>query len=104
MATRLNPLLNSFISENQSGFIKGRLIMKNVLLAQEIAQNISKYNKGGNIIIKLDMAKAYDRMSWSFLQAVLLKFGFATTWVDWIMRLINNVWYSIVINGSRHVF
>ncbi|XP_049363185.1 uncharacterized protein LOC125827887 [Solanum verrucosum] len=53
----------------------GRLITENILSAQEIAQDITKYNKGGNIIIKLDMS--YDRMSWSFLHAVLLKFGFA---------------------------
>nr|XP_009802923.1 PREDICTED: uncharacterized protein LOC104248369 [Nicotiana sylvestris]XP_016436485.1 PREDICTED: uncharacterized protein LOC107762629 [Nicotiana tabacum] len=36
LSRRLNPLLNKIISEYQSGFIKGRIITENVLLAQEI--------------------------------------------------------------------
>lgn len=63
LAERLNPLLPKLISDNQSGFVKGRLITENILLAQEIIQNITKTNMGGNMFIKLDMAKAYDRMS-----------------------------------------
>lgn len=38
LARRLNPLLPKLISGNQSGFVKGRLITDNVLLAQEIIQ------------------------------------------------------------------
>ncbi|XP_019252901.1 PREDICTED: uncharacterized protein LOC109231716 [Nicotiana attenuata] len=88
LSSRLNPLLNKIISENQSGFIKGRTITKNVLLAQEIVQNIKQVNTGGNIIMKLDMAKAYDRMSWIFLMAVMRKFGFNEEWIDLIFRLL----------------
>lgn len=36
LSKRLNPLLPSMISENQSGFLKGRLITENILLTQEI--------------------------------------------------------------------
>nr|XP_016437813.1 PREDICTED: uncharacterized protein LOC107763827 [Nicotiana tabacum] len=37
LSRRLNPILGKLISENQSGFVKGRLITENILLAQEIA-------------------------------------------------------------------
>lgn len=63
LSIRLNRLLSKMISENQSGFIKGRLITESILLTQEIVQSIKRKNKGGNVVIKLDMAKAYDRMS-----------------------------------------
>lgn len=63
MSRRRNPILPRIISENQSGFVKGRSITHNVLLAQEIVYEISQKNRGGNMVIKLDMAKAYDRMS-----------------------------------------
>lgn len=63
LSLRLNPLLHKLISPNQSDFVKDRLIYENMLLAQEIIHNISDKNKGGNVVIKLDMAKAYDRMS-----------------------------------------
>jgi len=46
------------------------------MLAQEIVHGMSKPNVSGNIAIKLDMAKTYDRMDWNFLKEVLKRFGF----------------------------
>nr|XP_009786496.1 PREDICTED: uncharacterized protein LOC104234597 [Nicotiana sylvestris] len=56
------------------------------------------------MIIKLDMSKAHDRMSWIFLMAVMRKFGFSENWIDIIWRLVSNVWYYIIINGSGKGF
>lgn len=104
ISRRLNPLLNKLVSVNQSGFISGRLITENVMLVQKIIHNISKPNIGGNIVLKLDMVKTYDRMSWNFIMAVLNRFGFSATWINNIWRLISNVWYSILINSSINGF
>lgn len=41
----------------------GRRISENIMLAQEIIHQIRKPNIGCNVVIKLDMAKAYDRVS-----------------------------------------
>ena len=76
----LNPILHRLIYVNQSGIIPGILITENVVLAQEIIHGMSKH-----IVIKLDMAKANDRMPWNFLMDVLTRFGFSN-------RLINLVW------------
>ncbi|XP_059292008.1 uncharacterized protein LOC132045445 [Lycium ferocissimum] len=75
LANRLNPLLPALISENQSGLISGRLITDNVMLTQEIVHNISKNNKRGNVVLKLDMAKAYDRLHGFFTSSHGLKEG-----------------------------
>ena len=62
VSKRLSPILPSLISKNQSGFVKGRNISENIMLAQEIIHQIKKPNIGSNVIIKLDKAKAYDRV------------------------------------------
>lgn len=60
---RLVGLLPSIISSNQKGFVKGRSITKNVLLAQKAIRDINRRNKKQNMVVKLDMSKAYDRVS-----------------------------------------
>lgn len=66
--------------------------------------DIGKPVEGSNVVMKLDMAKAYDRVSWSFLCLMLRKLGFAESWIDIIHRYISNNWYTIIVNGSRHGF
>ena len=80
--------------------MKGRQISYNFLLAQELISRIRQSNRGGNVVLKLDMAKAYDKVSWLFLLQVLRWFGFGERWIDMIWRLISNVWFSVLINGS----
>ena len=46
------------------------------------------------------MCKAYDRMSWNFLRAVLTSMNFSSIWINWIMECISSVQYAILLNGS----
>lgn len=50
------------------------------------------------MVLKLDMAKTYDRMSWLFILKVLQQFGFEERLVDMVWRLLSNYWYSIIVN------
>lgn len=104
LSRRMNPLLPKLISENQSGFVKGRAITENVLLTHEIVHGISEFNRGSSMMIKLDMAKAYGRMSWPFLTSVMRQFGFSEGVIKLIWRLLARVWYIIIINGKREGF
>ncbi|WMV32542.1 hypothetical protein MTR67_025927 [Solanum verrucosum] len=83
---------------------KGRNISENVLLAHEVISNIRLRGKPDNMVIKLDMAKAYDMVEWNFLIKVLEKMGFGAEILDMIWRLIANNWYSVIINGQNHGF
>ena len=57
-------------------------------------------SKEKSMFIKLDMAKAYDRVSWEFLQKILLTFGFVEEWVDWIISCVTSPSFSVLINGE----
>ncbi|KAL6191896.1 hypothetical protein ACLB2K_038285 [Fragaria x ananassa] len=54
----------------------------------------------GVMSLKLDMSKAYDRMEWVFLEAVLLRLGFNEDWVRLVMQCVSTVSYSFFINGK----
>lgn len=100
LATRIRPLLPRLISPEQSGFIVGREIHENILLALEMVNSLESRCRGMNIIVKLDMQKAFDRVSWSFLQAVLLKFGFPARLVELRLSNLRATRLSVLINGA----
>nr|XP_009768841.1 PREDICTED: uncharacterized protein LOC104219801 [Nicotiana sylvestris] len=101
----LVELLPNIISEEQAGFVKGRSIVENILLIQEIIKDIRLRTKAGpNVVIKLYMTKAYDRLSWLFLTKILRKMGFPKALIGLIFDLIGNNWYSILINGQPNGF
>lgn len=102
MTNRLKPCLNSIISDKQSAFIKGRLLTDNALIAYEINHFIRRKTQGkvGIAGLKIDVSKAYDRLEWSFIENMLLKFGFHYRWISRIMLCVQSVSYSFLQNGQ----
>lgn len=64
LLNRLQPFINDWIAPNQNGFIKSRNIADNILLANELMQYIHKAKrvKTNWCALKIDMAKAYDKL------------------------------------------
>jgi hypothetical protein len=48
----------------------------------------------------LDFEKAFDQVSWNFLQASMLQLGFDTEWISWVMALYRGVSVTMEINKS----
>ncbi|XP_019166906.1 PREDICTED: uncharacterized protein LOC109162678 [Ipomoea nil] len=101
LANRMKPLLEDIISDSQSAFLPGRLISDNILIASEVGHYLRRKQLGqvGWAALKLDMAKAYDRMEWSFVSDMLVGLGFDAKWVQLIMLCIQTVRYRVLING-----
>ncbi|KAL0406375.1 UNVERIFIED_CONTAM: hypothetical protein Slati_3951400 [Sesamum latifolium] len=97
---KLAQALPHLISPSQSGFVPGRLISDNILLAQEMIHQLDLRHNRGNLVIKLDMLKAYDRINWRFLCSVLAAMGFNSRFISLIRNAIENSWFTILVNGE----
>ncbi|XP_057841787.1 uncharacterized protein LOC131051337 [Cryptomeria japonica] len=64
---RLKICLPSLISEEQGGFVARRQILDGVVVASEAIRSVAT-SKEKSMFIKLDMAKAYDRVKWGLRQ------------------------------------
>eukprot|EP00253_Pinus_taeda_P031736 PITA_31736 len=60
----------------------------------------SSFQSRQGMILKLVLSKSFDKLNWSYINQMLLAFGFTTTWMGWLMNLITSRSYSILLNGS----
>ncbi|XP_047252321.1 uncharacterized protein LOC124887179 [Capsicum annuum] len=67
--------MNFQVSEERARFVHGRSIAENILVVQEIVAEIRKRGTPPNMIMKLDMIKAYDRPKGFFKSSRGLKQG-----------------------------
>ena len=59
-----------------------------------------RWGKIGQVAIKLDMSKTYDRVEWDYLKRVMEKMGFHAKWVQLIMACITTAHFSVRVNGN----
>jgi hypothetical protein len=77
------------------------LITDNVLIAYKCIHYLrNKKGKSGACAIKLDMAKAYDRVEWDYLEAVMVALGFSGRWRELVMKCVKSVSFSVRVNGQ----
>ncbi|GJY49333.1 reverse transcriptase [Tanacetum coccineum] len=102
LVNRIKPILPRIVHENQSTFISTRVIIDNAIVAFEVMHWLKNRKDGKReaLALKIDMSKAYDRVEWHFIRAVLGKFGFPTRFTNLIMACVSSVSYSFNINGQ----
>ena len=97
-------VLPTLISPEQFRFVSGREISDSILLAQEMVNSIDKKVRGHNVILKVDMIKAFDRVSWRFLSLLLGYFGFHPYFFSLVMNSLSSTWFSILVNRKPYGF
>ncbi|XP_019166608.1 PREDICTED: uncharacterized protein LOC109162341 [Ipomoea nil] len=102
IANRMKPFLEGMISVSQSAFLPGRLISDNILIASEVGHYLRRKQLGqvGWAVLKLDMAKDYDRMEWPFVRQMMTGLGFDDRWVQLVMMCVQTVRYRVLVSGK----
>jgi hypothetical protein len=103
VSNRFKLILPNIISEEQSALVSGRMIIDNIISGYDclhfMKRNRSK--KNSFCALKLDMMKAYDRVEWDYLEAIMIKLGFSQQWVGIVMNMVRSVSFSILFNGNK---
>lgn len=102
LAKRMKSVLSNIVSENQRAFTKGHYITNNVLMAFETMHHIGQKQRGkvGDMALKLDMSKVYDRVEWTYLENIMLRLGFHRKLVDTVLSCVSSVVYMCALMGN----
>lgn len=104
LANRLKHL-PEYVHPSQQAFTEGSRISNNIIVAQEIAHSFSLTSWNGNdFMVKIDLAKAFDRIEWHFNVEVLERKGLDNHFVNLIHACISTPTFSVIINGQSFAY
>lgn len=98
LAKRLGTVLDNLVRQNQTAFIKGRCILDNFHSVRLSCKAIHA-KRTPCVLLKIDIAKAFDSIAWTFLLEVLAHMGFGQRWRDWISCILSTASTKIILNG-----
>jgi hypothetical protein len=98
LANRLRRVLDSLVRPNQSAFISGRCLHDNFRSVQLTCRYLHSTRRP-SLLLKVDLAKAFDTVSWPFLLHLLVFMGFSQRWRDWLSALLSTATSRILLNG-----
>jgi hypothetical protein len=99
MALRLAPRMADLVGRNQSAFIRGRCIQDNFVLVQQSIRLLHQ-RKVPSLLLKLDVARTFDSVSWPFLLSVLRQRGFGPRWTRWLLMLLRTASTQVLAYGA----
>ena len=110
IASRKQKFLPRLIDNDQTGFLKNRLIGENIRLVDSVI-NYANIEQIPGLLLFIDFKKAFDSLEWSFIEKTLNYCNFGSSLVAWIRLFYtdisscfqNNGWTSDFFSLSRGV-
>ena len=99
LANRLCKVLPYLVNEDQTGYIKGRFIGCNIRIIEDTII-FTELNDLPGIVLTIDFEKAFDSISWKFLDKALEAFNFGIMFRKYIKLLYNNISTAVINNGD----
>ena len=102
-SSRLTRIVSTFMLKEQCRFIYNRKIHFEMGTTKEGLHEI-RVRKLPTMLIKLDLDKVYDKVSWLYLKLLLVQIGVRNQVVNWIVGCLSLVSFAIFINNSMSRF
>ena len=104
IANRIKVVLQSIISNSQTGFMKGRYIGENIRLIFEILQTTDEQNIPGSLFFFSDFEKAFDSVNHEYMYKCLKHFSFGNDLINWVKLFYNDAKSCVSNNGTMSEF
>ncbi len=91
----MEKVIHSLIKEDQTGFIKGRNASDNMRRLLHIL-DFADSHPTPCAVFSLDAEKAFDRLEWNYMWAVLQCFGFGEHFISMIKTLYHSPAASVI--------
>ena len=98
LASRISKVMHHLVSADQTCSVPGRDIGENVLAMSNIIEYVNDQHLGG-LALKIDQAKAFDRINHGYLFRVIEEMGFGPYLLKWVKILYSNILACIKHNG-----
>lgn len=96
---RLGAKLDHLVSRNQNAFISRRSLHDNYILVKQSLKLLHQLG-APRVMLKLDLTRALDSLSWPFLFEVLRQYGFGNRFLEWTAILLSSASTRILLNGD----
>lgn len=103
LANKILPCIKDVISEDQTGFIRGRTISTNLMNIQSTIDHVNATDSSG-ILLAVDYAKAFDTIRWSLIDRALDLFGFGENIISAVKTLFSGIKTCIYNSGFSSGF
>lgn len=101
LANRGKDHLPDYVSYAQTAFIAHRHISSNIIITQEIIHSFNlKSWSSQAFILKIDLAKAFDRIEWTFISDALHRLGLNINFINLIHACISTSSLAILVNDE----
>ena len=92
-------VIDKLISSDQTGYLKGRYIGKNIRTVHDVITYLHERNLSGMLLL-IDFEKAFDTVKWSAIDKTLSFFNFGQSFINWIKVIYyHNVQSAVLNNG-----
>jgi len=91
LCQRIKEILPSLMNQCQGAFVKGRELLYNMLICQDIARGYQRQHISPRCILRIDLRKAFDSIHWEFLKGMLAALKFPLPFIKWVMACVTSV-------------